>query len=126
MSTVKQKVGFLEHCEEQIARSKTNVMKMRLALQDTPKDPLYVLEWSDDAFTAAAVVSVYSYVVAGLSSPDSKATLETTRDFAHKKVIDGAKNIKRSTSVLSNLAQAERTAAWAQLLEDVEAFLKST
>lgn len=118
----KGKAAFIEHCEKFIAKGKTSIVGFRLELQEAV-DPLYVLEWSDHVFEAAAVVSVYSYVLRALVAPDSKATLESVRDYAHKKAIEGAKHIKRSVSVVSNLSAAERTAAWANLLEEVEAFI---
>ena len=83
---------------------------------DFKKDPVRALVWSQDTFVAAARLQVNSEVLKHLAEGCS---LENLRKTVTQYALAGAKFPKFSTSPCTNLMEAYRTAAYAEITEDL-------
>lgn len=95
-------------------------------LKGFSKDPAHALEWSDDAFEAAAQWRVYLAAYNALTAKESRANAETMCQYALITMRWAAMYPKHSTSMCSHIMHEETAAAWARLHEAAEVILKES
>jgi hypothetical protein len=112
-------VGLLRHRKATVAKFAKDVVRC----------PAYTMTWGTDAVRAAADILVYEEVRDLIDTlPRAKAEhamtpqqrLEHIEHKCHMRLRLGAMDPPRSTSVMSNLIDTYRTAAWATVLDQLE------
>lgn len=81
------------------------------------QSPRWALDNCDNAFEAAARLSATKDALKSLTSTDSKATVESMRDYALRQALNVAKYPKQSTSTTATLLSRYDGAAWAEVYE---------
>jgi hypothetical protein len=104
---------FREHFECRRDSAEATLARFRSKLAD---DPAHALEWSLDAFEAAAARAVCCTVIASIYRGTTAADL---LDRALHAALIGARSGSRSTSPASNLMEQCMTAEWARVASDL-------
>lgn len=107
--------GTAEVLNRKIKALKTEIAKFTSKFAE---DPAYALEWGDGIFQAAASLRIYSSALDALTHTDSKATLETLTEHAHREMVRLIR-INRSTSQAGNMMEYAAAVAWRDLWEIV-------
>ncbi len=119
---------LIEHLERRLGKAQAvterEVAKLIESMaEEKSRALLYVLEWSDSLFAAAAEADVLERVHGALVAKDSKATFETLKAHALDQALGKASRGQSSSSGTHNLVDRYTAAAWcevAQLLRDIE------
>ena len=114
MTSIDKKDFIIRSIESDLSSAKKVLEKFAA---DIAVQPLYAFSWGDKAVTAAAKVQVLGDVLAVLKSG---VDVEKVRKHATEQALQAAKWPARSTSVMSNLAEQEKGAVWASLIERLD------
>jgi hypothetical protein len=117
MATItKDKLVGLLRLKLDLAEGTLKEFKGKLA-----KNPAEAFYWSKSAFESAARGEVAKYLLDALTAKDSKADIESVRDFARQETYRFAKGGPAcSTNPTANLMDLLRMAAWAEISDHLE------
>lgn len=116
----KRTAEFVKMLEARLERARDVIATFAKKLCE---DPTVAMEWSEGAFQAAAHLQIFGDIHRVLSAKDTKATLQSVRDYAAREMQRGAGWGWRSTSVVSNVFADARTRAWAEVVEWADSYL---
>jgi hypothetical protein len=81
------------------------------------ENPAYAFEWADSSMRHAAHLRVFKSVLNIITAENSKATIESIRDYALRQFKNAAESPKCSTSVCINYMHQENAAAWVEVYD---------
>jgi hypothetical protein len=87
------------------------------------QNPAYAMKWAGEAFEDAAKHAVATEVLCAIEQQG--VAIDLVRRHAENQALKGARYPERSTSPSANEAARCETAAWAEMLERIDEFLRT-
>ena len=104
---------IVSNLESSLASNQARIAKFAVEVQE---NPAHAMTWAMDTFSAAAEIKVQTEVINTLKDGCS---LAAAIEHCNQRVLWGARNPARSTSVTSNLLEQEMVVAYAKTAEQL-------